>query len=388
MYCDSTCLLKADEEYHKYECSMMDYLHFGYSQLLPRILFKVGAAELYRIFSTRDSVYFDQKYPFGTEPDCKYDSKSYVAFYHMDKSRVLSPKSQYALTHEALSLATIMEKHTNFFRKIPQDRKNEFKNFVAAVTLNHAKVISCSNWPIGETTKVALADCHPHGNGFESIRKGVKQTATEFNMYAEGCYPLISLMSHSCDSNVHRISDTVNGTQIIIATRALKPGEQVTISFGKTFGNDPYQVRQEDLHQIYGFKCECIACRNKWPMSIQLDPKNPIFSCPSCSKKFTEESRGSPEFKKCCLTKLGGWKCGICRKVYSERALELQHNLNMKISQQAEALLAHNHPYEAIMLIEKVSEYFQFHLCPPYSQKYLNESVQEIALRYLFHLSK
>ena len=106
-----------------------------------RIIAKVGPQELFGLFETKDPAYFDpkQEFPFGTEPNCTYDSDSYLAVFNLlTNAEKLPFKKRFSNVHYALMTADIVESETRFFDDIPNpSRKAEFKKFVTALMLRH-----------------------------------------------------------------------------------------------------------------------------------------------------------------------------------------------------------------------------------------------------------
>ncbi|PAA67567.1 hypothetical protein BOX15_Mlig029511g1, partial [Macrostomum lignano] len=88
-------------------------------------------------------------------------------------------------------------------------------------------------------------------------------------------YPTASLINHSCDPNVSRV--TCPGLRLEI--RALRPiakGEELLDNYGLHWAVHPKQQRQESLAAQYLFDCDCVACTNEWPLYdglLALEPR-------------------------------------------------------------------------------------------------------------------
>ena len=146
LYCSESCRAKAEAEYHKYECNCMGYFYLNsflcYQLLAFRVVCKVGPEELFRIFSTKDPDYFDRPEPFGTEPDCKYESDAYLPIYYLvNHSAQLPAGIRRDMATKSLLIASILEAQTNFFSGIPKKSLPVFKNFVASLLLRHTETI-------------------------------------------------------------------------------------------------------------------------------------------------------------------------------------------------------------------------------------------------------
>lgn len=72
-----------------------------------------------------------------------------------------------------------------------------------------------------------------------------------------GIYPTICLINHSCLPNAHSSWNDEEKHETIHATRPIKAGEEITISYepGKKFAD-----RQAFLKKEFGFECNCSQC--------------------------------------------------------------------------------------------------------------------------------
>lgn len=105
-----------------------------------------------------------------------------------------------------------------------------------------------------------------------------------------GIYLSCSLINHSCVPNCIAVFDRL---QLNIRTlRDLKEGEELTISYVEQLA--PSYDRQDELQNIYRFKCDCPACHNRIHDGNMLsDFNNEILSINSSKitavKRFLED---------------------------------------------------------------------------------------------------
>ena len=374
----------------------MSYLHCNSSPrwilLVFRIICKVGPQELLRIHNTKDPSYFDTKAssPFGTDPNnsSTYDSDSYLPIHHLvGHSDELDGGSRYANALQALLLTSILQVQSEFFNEIPPEVLSEFANFVATLMLRHIESIPCNAISLDEVTglgDISLEDCY--GNRVRGDRLAAKIRHIEYPQFAAGVYSACSLMNHSCDPNVDRENDLVDGTLAVVATRALKTGEAIVTCYARNFVSDSLEKRQSYLLENYYFKCECVACENDWPCLDEMMGREPIFSCSTCSAKFAHEEKGSSRFLKCALTP-SSWTCGLCGTAFKEKEQREQFDANMAKTFEAYELVLKNRPYEAIRKLMGPMKYFQFNVCPPYSKWYWNHETYKQALALMVYFS-
>ncbi|KAK8951636.1 Histone-lysine N-methyltransferase ATXR2 [Platanthera zijinensis] len=88
----------------------------------------------------------------------------------------------------------------------------------------------------------------------------------DYSVCCEGTafFPLQSCMNHSCCPNAKAFKreEDRDGRAVIIATRPISVGEEITISYIDE--ELPYEERQ-NLLADYGFKCSCPKCRKEQP---------------------------------------------------------------------------------------------------------------------------
>ena len=391
-YCGEICRTKA-EQIHQYECSCLPYFHINQTpdqvQLAFRIICKVGPKRLFDLFTTQDPSFFDCKEPYGTQPDRKYESDSYLSVHHLVKhSEKLELPIRHVNAHHALLATAILDLESTFFKEIPMDKKTEFKDFIAAQLLHHIECVSVNSGGMTQVKgmeQVSLADCY--GNRINPRVLSSHIQNMDCRTFGQGVFPTYSLMNHSCDPNVFTINGLSNGTVSVITSRALRRGEPIFLPYVQDFLLTAREERQISLQDSYYFTCQCIACKNKWPTLQEMMTRKLTFSCFHCSKSFGEHEKGSTEFMKCVLTK-PQWKCGLCGKEHTEFELHSKLQENEIVAVEASKLLISNRPREATLQIMRASEFYQFHLCPPQDQKYRNQEMFRKAVMLIFYFSQ
>ncbi|VUZ50174.1 unnamed protein product [Hymenolepis diminuta] len=78
-----------------------------------------------------------------------------------------------------------------------------------------------------------------------------------------GIYPSLSLINHSCNPSAdYRF--TTDGAAVLIATRNLKAGSEITIAYDVTYAESNTQNRKQVLKESFFFECMCEACVDDW----------------------------------------------------------------------------------------------------------------------------
>ena len=362
-------------------------MHAGPEVLLAvRIILKVGKPELVRLFETQDPAYFNPGPTYGKEPNCFYDSQSYLSVFHLVTHSQKLEEWHYGHAISGLIAATILESEVDFFDGVPSDRQPEFKKFVAALMTRHldAEVVnSAAAAELGGVENISFLDAAvgkiPQG--------GCSNTIGWPHVFAKGMFPLFSLLNHSCDPNVVYLNHTTDGTMVVLTQRELKKGEQLLVMYAGSFLQMPRSFRQAKLNHQYNFSCRCIACEMNWPTLDKLRPRQPIFCCPSCSRRFSEREKQSREFNKCVLSD-PRWRCGSCGRNYDEEDLWRRLDITIGLSDEIGRLHGCNRPLKAFHIFAKVSEQFQYNLRPPYCNHYILEDSYAKVLLLLFHFAQ
>jgi len=85
--------------------------------------------------------------------------------------------------------------------------------------------------------------------------------------------PTLALVNHSCCPNTARICFQNN--TLLVAQKAILPGEEVTLNYALPFYAAPLKDRKEFLQKGFVFNCECEACCQDWPLFDSLPASIP-----------------------------------------------------------------------------------------------------------------
>lgn len=91
---------------------------------------------------------------------------------------------------------------------------------------------------------------------------------------ANGVYPTLGLINHSCDQNVVR--HYYGKTTVLRAIRTIQNNEEIVDTYGPHFVADSKQDRQQMLKLHQYFDCECEACLNNWQTQEKLPWSLPL----------------------------------------------------------------------------------------------------------------
>lgn len=127
--------------------------------------------------------------------------------------------------------------------------------------LNLLKICQCNCYGISEM----------FGNSFrESKPKDV----------GVALYKTASFFNHSCNPDVDIIFQ--GSTAFFKAIKSVKVGKEVCVDYGYVYTTDTVQLRRAALSSQYYFECECLACRENWPVFDYQESSIPSFKCSEC----------------------------------------------------------------------------------------------------------
>lgn len=82
-------------------------------------------------------------------------------------------------------------------------------------------------------------------------------------------YNSAAYFNHNCYPAVTRYF--VGKTIVLCASRPLEPGTIIAENYGPIFTRQTLRERQRSLLSRYWFRCECISCKENWPILNKLD---------------------------------------------------------------------------------------------------------------------
>ncbi|CRK89945.1 CLUMA_CG003674, isoform A [Clunio marinus] len=243
MFCSEECLIKAQNDFHFFECPIIDLLlKSGIMQMAMRTFFQAlsmfdGSIDALENFLKKNENLSASVYDFNfNDTDDRLTAKNYLlSLYCLARSDnvCLNDSPENILKVHPLK-SGLWKSHEDFIVK-----------FVRRI--------------------LQVGDSNFHGICGWSIKKYENQFP---QMIGIGCYPFISLVNHSCAPNVNRIY--VEDKMILLVERPIAKGEQLYDCYKTTFYTQPRRERQEVLLNEYYFSCDCIACSNDFPIFQRL----------------------------------------------------------------------------------------------------------------------
>ncbi|EAA05164.2 AGAP011267-PA, partial [Anopheles gambiae str. PEST] len=249
MYCSEECLSKAYNKYHRYECGLLRDMVEVFDEL-PLIAIRMIAIAI---------TTFDNN-PEALKDHLDVLDESNVNGFTMDWNKA----TQQDIFNTVHVLTTNQER-----------RDSNFLAFhIFNATILHTLVLERTELgPVCEanpaTNKFLLDLILRYMQIVEFNRKLLSSNAYKVKKYvaeslATSCYPLISMLNHSCAPNVQRIT-LRDGRCAVFVIRPVLEGSQLFDSYETDHKSHERAMRQLMLSFTYSFRCTCEACTFNYP---------------------------------------------------------------------------------------------------------------------------
>lgn len=307
VYCSQRCATTSWTHTHKYECKYLNFLinQSGLTQmewLSLRIVLKAGKNYLLSVKPLlenyekmfENSIRDGSCMSFFESEDKVYNSESYLTIFNLiTNSRVRKLNDLFRRSFVAYFLVKLLEKN-DFFLSDSAEGFKENQWFIGGLILRHQQSISCNAHEVSElhhsnAKKNAMAESSAQGIG-------------------AGIFAILSLFNHSCDPHVTR---NFRGSRCQIrALQNIKKGEEIYDNYGVLYAVNELKERRQKLKEQYFFECNCLPCRNDWPLYEKIDNQLEMLKllCYECKNKNSDR-----------------YECTDCLSQYDNMKLH-QHN--------------------------------------------------------------
>lgn len=212
MFCSQKCLTQANEEFHRFECLISDYLLLFFNKIhlsaLRVTLKAIGSFE-----SIEEMVEF-----------CRENENANVTTFSFTHTSALSARERYQQIH---CLATNQDKRT------PSDLFQ--RATIAAVLYNqlmkNTKLVDILTTDSSRATFIEILFRHLQTSPTNYHTLSLAETPDMEGIdYANGTYPFCSLLNHSCAPNICRMP--IGRKMMVFALRVVKQGESLYDNYG------------------------------------------------------------------------------------------------------------------------------------------------------------
>ena len=259
VFCSVECR-EAARDYHQYECEMRLYEllplegkeMFGYFLALRLITqrplqYFLDQREMFEAF-------FDLDEPLNIEHESVYKDEDYKNLMNLT-THINDMPDSLTLKNSVISVFFLrFLQHGKYFQPLVPEKKETDRSLHPAEEfilklLHHLIAVQCFN--SSQVTELAVV-----------------KAKYRWEVIGSSLHPSVALVNHSCDPNTFRFN--MNQTCILIASRHISPGEEITMSYSVDFKKVSLPEREFHLLKNYMFQCECRACLEKWPLREAL----------------------------------------------------------------------------------------------------------------------
>ncbi|XP_050067145.1 SET and MYND domain-containing protein 4 [Anopheles maculipalpis] len=256
MYCSNGCKTKALQQYHRYECPII--------RDMWRIFTKIPTLSL-RVITTAIAT-FDHNLQAMREHLRALNEKKINAF-TMDWTQA-SPTDVYNTVH-------VLETNANV--RTPKDRMARvfFAKIIQKLLIERTDLgkVFGNDFEMAELLDDLLlrhlqtSPVNMHSLNYMEYKPA--QELYELENHASACFPLLSMLNHSCAPNVTRVT-LHDGRCAVVVNRPIPKGGQLYDNYGMHHSLMPRKERQLALANQYCFLCKCEACVNNYPLYFDL----------------------------------------------------------------------------------------------------------------------
>ncbi|CAG7659221.1 unnamed protein product [Allacma fusca] len=289
IYCNDLCRENA-KEYHEYECPCLPELHLALKDeilsnfhLVFKLITVLGPTRLYNMFENK---MLDQQGLLSTSQNSKEQLSDLVTDAYKQIHLLMSkiyPREGYYFVLMSLILTKILRERSEFFRGIPIQSQNAFEDFISEMILHNFETFRKNTFGLSQVPFEDRLKLVEIVKGSESMEK----LEVSMNTFAAGILASGSLLNHSCDPNVIRVTGLRFCETAFVSLKKLNKNEELRISYGPTFGSIFKEARNRQRDLIYGknFPYEGKATTEFFKFKLTKD-----FRCKVCGRRYCQDS--------------------------------------------------------------------------------------------------
>uniref|UniRef100_A0A182PX13 Protein-lysine N-methyltransferase SMYD4 n=1 Tax=Anopheles epiroticus TaxID=199890 RepID=A0A182PX13_9DIPT len=256
MYCTNECMEKAYKRYHNYECPII--------RDIWRIFTKLPAMSL-RTVTTAISAFDDDLQAMSDH------------LRSLDKTKVNAFTMDWTQANARDIYDTVHVLETNQRYRDRKDRMGRvfyatiiFKLLTERTELSNICTMNADACELLMELLLRHTQTVPvNMHSLHYMEYQPEQRVYEIENHASACFPILSMLNHSCAPNVTRIT-LRDGRCAVIVTRPISKGGQLYDNYGMHHCLLSRKERQTALLKQYRFICECEACVNDYPLYHEL----------------------------------------------------------------------------------------------------------------------
>lgn len=263
LYCSIDCEDKSWTKSHQFECNFLNILtetDIGLGHLALRVVLKNSFDQL-KLFNKN----FNSN-KFGLNEKGLYSYDDYSCLYSLvGNSNLRKQADLFKRSIMAVFLAKIVS----------------FTNFVFE-DLESLAIIACHL-----LKQIQMLPCNAHEIS-EAQMKGDNLVSNELKEIGSAAYTTLSLLNHSCDPSV--IRHCYQDVCVVRALKHIRKGEEIIDNYGFLYAVEEKHNRIKHLANQYYFTCQCVPCKENWPLYNEMSNEPPQFLCKDCLNTLDKNS--------------------------------------------------------------------------------------------------
>ncbi|XP_052890927.1 SET and MYND domain-containing protein 4 [Anopheles moucheti] len=256
MYCTTECMDKAYKQYHRIECPII--------RDMWRIFTKLPVLSMRVVTTAINS--FDYNLQAMREHLAELNEKKVNAF-TMDWTKA-TPRDIYNTVHVLETNANVRDSKdrmvrvffTTIIHKLLVERTELGK--ICGLDFGLSELLDDLLLRHLQTSPVNMHSLH-------YMEYLPAQQLYEIENHASACFPLLSMLNHSCAPNVTRVT-LIDGRCAVMVNRPIPKGGQLYDNYGMHHSVMSRKERKYALAKQYRFTCKCEACINDYPLYPDL----------------------------------------------------------------------------------------------------------------------
>ncbi|XP_043261262.1 SET and MYND domain-containing protein 4-like [Colletes gigas] len=253
MYCSEECKASEWKKYHDLECSVFPSIWkmsfnkldlFSVRFTIQNVRESINIQELKDEIKEIDSC--DDPRTKGFSENGIFESSKYRSLLSLvTNTEKRSVQDLFRKSLDACFILYFLATCSNMFggplrKDLSALIENPDVTFIGSLILRHQQIIPSNMHSFSEM------------RGLDSAERGL------------AALPFFSLINHSCEPNILRHSRSKHA--IMFAVYPIEKGEQIYDNYSYHFAIDPKATRQKELLRQYYFNCDCVPCREDWPL--------------------------------------------------------------------------------------------------------------------------
>jgi len=266
MFCSYACRHAALTTYHQYECKLVDLFQASGMSIICYMSYRAITQKPLKWFLENKDKFVNHDETSGQtkEQTETYKTEDYRNLYNLVTHH--SERSVPDIFHRCLFSIFLLRclQNQGYFPTKPADTLSEDEAYIGTLIMHFLEVLQFNAHEVAQ---------------FEMQAKDREEGAKSVFIGA-AVYPTLALFNHSCDPSIVRyyVEDKV----VVQAIKNIYKGEEICENYGPIFFHSPKDDRQERLKKQYWFDCQCVACKENWPLMHEMTQDVLTFRCQSC----------------------------------------------------------------------------------------------------------